>query len=130
MYMSENEMLCVLKHNKEKVMVFYDDNAKQFSLSVKTGVKLKKLKGTDNHEISYDEKKYIELLKLNPKILKLEYSQMGYFVLISEISREEIKLPEGMVYNRGLGFVDNKSTLNVTRQLNLWGEISIWLKIC
>lgn len=113
---TEREILCLLKLNKEKVAVFFEDKKGEFSLIVKPNLKLKKSKYMYTYRISDTEKKYLELLKLNTKVLKLEYSAMGYFILISKIPREEVKLPEGMLYKPSIGFYDTKSILNVSTE--------------
>lgn len=114
----EEEILCLLKSNKEKVAAFFDDEKGKFSLIVKPSIKLNRSRYVNTYKLSYTEQKYIELLRLNPKVLKLEYSQMDYFVLISKIARRNIKLPEGMVYKPSIGFIDYNCTLNVTSEYN------------
>ena len=113
---TEKELLCLLKLNKEKVYVFFDDERGEFCISVKPNIKLKKSKYVDTYRVSYTEEKYLELLKLNPKTLKLEYSAMDYFILISKVPRNELKRPKGMVYKPSIGFYDQQSTLNVSRE--------------
>lgn len=109
---SKREILCVLKSNKEKVSAFFDPN-EGFKLKVKPNVKLKKSKHIQSYKISTTEEKYLEILKVNPKILRLEFSQMDYFVLLSTIPRSKVKLLDGMKYSPEKGFFDNTSTLNV-----------------
>lgn len=113
---TEKEILCLLKLNKERVAVFFDDEKNEFSLIVKPNLKLKKSKHIDTYRISDTQEKYLKLLKLNPKVLKLEYSEMDYFILISKIPRKELSIPKGMKYEPAIGFYDRTSILNVSRE--------------
>lgn len=110
---SKKEIICILKSNKEKVCAFFDPK-EGFKLKVKPNVKVKKSKYVESYRISITEEKYIEILKANPKILKLEYSQMDYFILLSSIPRNKLKLLDGMRYSPEKGFFDDTSTLNVS----------------
>lgn len=112
---TKKEILCILKSNKEKVSAFFDPN-EGFKLKVKPNVKLKKSKYIESYKISTAEEKYLEILTVNPKIVMLEYSQMDYFVLLSSIPRNKVKLLGGMKYSPEKGFFDNTSTLNVSEE--------------
>lgn len=114
---TEKEILCLLKTNKEKMGAFYDNEKKEFGICIKEKpVSFKKSKYVNTYRISDVEKKYLQLLELNPKVLQLEYSAMDYYILISTIPRNKLKLPDGMKYDHCIGFYDDKNTLNVSRQ--------------
>lgn len=112
---TKREILCILKSNKEKVSAFFEPN-EGFKLKVKPNVKLKKSKYIESYKISTTEEKYLDILKVNPKSVMLEYSQMDYFVLLSSIPRNKVKLLDGMKYSPEKGFFDNTSTLNVSEE--------------
>lgn len=112
---SKREILCILKANKEKVSAFFDPN-EGFKLKVKPNVKLKKSKHIQSYKISTTEEKYLDILKVNPKSVMLEYSQMDYFVLLLSIPRNKVKLLDGMKYSPEKGFFDNTSSLNVSEE--------------
>lgn len=113
---SKKEILCILRTNKEKVNAFYDPIKGEFDLKIKPNVKLKKIKKSkyiDSYRISDVEEKYLEILKLNPIALRLEFSEMDYFVLLSSIPINKVKLLDGMKYSSEKGFFDDTSTLNI-----------------
>lgn len=113
---SKKEILCILRTNKEKVNAFYDPIKGEFDLKIKPKVKLKKSKYIDSYKISDVEEKYLEILKLNPITLKLEFSEMDYFVLLSSIPIDKIKLLDNMKYSSDKGIFDDTSTLNISMQ--------------
>lgn len=110
---SKKEILCTLKSNKEKVCAFFDPN-EGFKLKGRPNAKLKKLKYIGSYKISDVDEKYLEMLKQNPITLKLEYSQMDYFILLSPIPRNKLNLLNGMKCSPEKGFFDDTSTLNVS----------------
>lgn len=111
------EMLGILKANKELAFGFYDkDNG--FCLKVKPNVKLnkKKLKrSSEFHHLTESEERYLEMLKLNPRKVHLEYSIMGYFIITSKIPMNKLKLIPGMEYKPSLGIYDENISLNISR---------------
>lgn len=110
------QMLSILKGNKELAAGFYDGNM-GFSLKVKPNVKLNKKKIKKSSELSLTEieEKYLEMLKLNPGKVYLEYSIMNYFVLTSKIPVSKLKLIPGMIYNPSRGIYDKNVCLNISR---------------
>ena len=110
------EMLGILRANKELACGFYDEN-KGFYLKVKPNVKLSKKKSKKNSELSLteSEERYLEMLKLNPGNIYLEYSIMGYFVLTSKIPMNKLRLISGMSYKPSRGIYDENISLNISR---------------
>lgn len=113
---NEKEILCLLKSNKEKISAIFSPEKNDFELKIRPDLKIKKSKYMDSYRISDTEAKYLEILKLNPGVLRLEYSQMDYFLLISSIPRNKIKLLDGMIFSPEIGFFDDTSTLNISRE--------------
>lgn len=114
--LTEKEMLSILKANKELAFGFYDkDNG--FCLKVKPNVKLnkKKFKKSSEFSLTESEERYLEMLKLNPGNIYLEYSIMGYFVLTSKIPMNKLKLIPGMEYKPSRGIYDENISLNISR---------------
>lgn len=109
MKVSKGQILAKLILNPEKASAFW--NGKEFVL--KSSQALKKVsKYTNTYKPNETEEKYLHVLKSNPNQIKLEYSLMGYFILVSRIEIKKLNLLENMKMFKG-GLTDQESTLNI-----------------
>ena len=109
------EMLEFLKANKELAIGFYDEKI-GFVVKSKRNVKLKKkAKKYSDSSLTESEERYLEMLKLNPRKVYLEYSIMGYFIITSKVPMNKLKLIPGMAYEPSRGICDERICLNISR---------------
>lgn len=109
----EIEVITTLILNPEKTYATFDSKNDKFIIFNKTKVR-KSSKYSKIYKINTSEKKYLKMLKENPEKLKLEYSLMEYFILISSVPLKELNLLKGMKVNGKIEIFDGDSTLNIS----------------